>query len=570
MCLLKKIKVNLFFCVVLLLSFGELNAQEKRELPSKFRFVDVDKNDTISLEELKQSIRSVFADTTSSHQLKSVLNALSLVLNPNTNEVEWWTVDHRLLNFMLNDSTFNYALALSDSSFIKKPVQGGIKILTTKKKWNGDVEYYRDGVLVFTDKKFDRMQAEMDSAAARGDEIVDPREKFFYVSGAVTGIGQTYSSLKTDNMGDGAFARSTEPQYLSLITMSVDIIPWSNCNINLSPEVAVGNGLGNGAGMAAYPNALFGFPQQLPYFARAQIQQKFEMKASESRKLQSLTILAGRYIIQEAFDVNPYANDPRHDFLNFMHNMQGAWDASTTAYGWTYGGALNLSFKHSLFNFALASVDEEAGGDLVDKNFRNAYSLNAQFVQNFMINGRVGAIRVFGFFNRAKTGSYSNYGVDSSGLATFEDLRHYQGKFGGYIDANYLLPKGVGAFARVSWNNGKTESWGYTQSDFSVNAGLVCNPKIFFNHNDMFGVTASYNTISMGHRKFLEAGGGNFMVANNGILDFGAELVFETFYSFNLVKELYITPDYQFVMNPGYDQTRGNTHVFAVRFNADF
>lgn len=564
-------KLQYILVCVLLIVIGDVFAQANVGVPSKYQFIDTDKNDTITIAELQFQIQNTFSNPNSSKELKSLLNSLALVSNKNTGIVEFWNIEVRTEDFLLaNDSTYNYAWTIIDSTKAKAPIKGGIVVLRVEKKLNGDIEYYKGDVLVFTEYKADKIAAEKESALDAGGEAPDPRENFFNVSGAVTGIGQNYSKLKTERVGDGALAQKGELQLLSLITLSTDFTLWKGSNINLSPEVAVGNGVGDGAGLASYPNALFGFPQQKPYLVRAQIQQKFDMPNRAEKKLQSITLSAGRIVIQEMFDVNPYANDPRHDFLNFMHNMQGAWDASTTAYGYAHGAAFNLTFPTSMFNFAAVTVNEEAGGPTVDKNYRNGYSLNAQFVQNFSFKGKEGAVRFFVFMNRAKTGLYDAYQLDSSGLANFEDIRDYRAKVGGYIDANYNLAKGVGLFARASWNDGKSESWGYTQADFSANAGLLCNPTFFAHNNDLFGVTASYNTISKGHQNYLAAGGGNFMIANNQLLEYAPEIVFEVFYSFNLVKDLFITPDYQFLMNPGYDASRGNTHVFALRVNADF
>ncbi len=125
-------------------------------------------------------------------------------------------------------------------------------------------------------------------------------------------------------------------------------------------------------------------------------------------------------------------------------------------------------------------------------------------------------------------------------------------------------------FARVSWNDGKTESWGYSQADFSANVGITMKPKFFINNNDLFGLCASYTTISKGQQKYLTDGGSNFMIGNNGLEKYAPEIVIETFYSFNLVKNLFISPNYQFIMNPGYENLRGNTHVYGIRVNLDF
>ena len=48
------------------------------------------------------------------------------------------------------------------------------------------------------------------------------------------------------------------------------------------------------------------------------------------------------------------------------------------------------------------------------------------------------------------------------------------------------------------------------------------------------------------------------------------EGIVEAFYSFNLFKALWLSADYQFLVNPGFNADRGPVHIFGGRVHAEF
>ncbi|WP_345334442.1 carbohydrate porin [Mucilaginibacter defluvii] len=52
---------------------------------------------------------------------------------------------------------------------------------------------------------------------------------------------------------------------------------------------------------------------------------------------------------------------------------------------------------------------------------------------------------------------------------------------------------------------------------------------------------------------------------------YGTELIAGLYYKLNAYQhEFYISPDYQFVMNPAYNKDRGPVNVFAIKAHAEF
>ena len=72
------------------------------------------------------------------------------------------------------------------------------------------------------------------------------------------------------------------------------------------------------------------------------------------------------------------------------------------------------------------------------------------------------------------------------------------------------------------------------------------------------------NGISSDHRHFLAAGGYGFIIGD-GQLNYGNEIIIETYYNAKLTSFFWLTFDYQFVNNPAYNKVRGPVHVFGIR-----
>jgi len=82
--------------------------------------------------------------------------------------------------------------------------------------------------------------------------------------------------------------------------------------------------------------------------------------------------------------------------------MLSGWDASTTAYGYSYGIASSLVFRRSSLNFAAVTVNRDPGGAVTDWNIEKAHSFNLQYAQQYNLFNKLGTIRFLGFYNSAK------------------------------------------------------------------------------------------------------------------------------------------------------------------------
>jgi carbohydrate-selective porin OprB len=142
-------------------------------------------------------------------------------------------------------------------------------------------------------------------------------------------------------------------------------------------------------------------------------------------------------------------------------------------------------------------------------------------------------------------------------------------KFGVGINIEQEISKHIGMFGRLGWNDGKYVSWAFTEVDKTANLGFSFKELFRNRPNDVVGFATSVNGISKEHQEFLKAGGYGFIIGD-GNLNYDLEHIIETYYSTKLNKFLWLSFDYQFVINPGYNKDRGPVHVFGLRGHVEF
>lgn len=385
------------------------------------------------------------------------------------------------------------------------------------------------------------------------------------IGGQITSMYQHQSRLRATYNGPVSLRKEGDDQVLTTTTLNFIFTFGRYGELVVSPESQLGNGIGNGKGLGAYSNAMYGYPQVRPYILRAHY--RYHIYGKKNGLFKEYQLTAGRYVLQEMFDMNPYAGDPKKDFMNFSHTMLNAWDAAATAYGYTHGLAQALKFRHAAVYLSLNTHNEEAGGNKTDWDVLHAYTLNLQYVKDFKLWGQSGKVRLLGFYNRYQGGDFRHYITDATTHeAHFDSIAHDATKLGGGIDIHYRLTNNSGFFWRYSYNDGLYEDFGYTQCSQSINAGILLKLKIIGRPKDKIGVSGSYNTISYLQQQYLQDGGVGFMTGD-GDLSYAPESTFEVFYAVNFLNHIYLTADYQYIVNIAYNSQRGNAHFLGARLN---
>jgi carbohydrate-selective porin OprB len=142
-------------------------------------------------------------------------------------------------------------------------------------------------------------------------------------------------------------------------------------------------------------------------------------------------------------------------------------------------------------------------------------------------------------------------------------------KYGLGINLEQAITNDLGFFLRAMQADGKTETLAFTETDASLGAGFSLKGSAWQRPKDTLGLGYIRNTLSDERRRYLAAGGISFFLGD-GKLNYQPEQVFETYYSANVWKDLYVTADYQRMLNPGYNSDRGVVNFAALRFHVEF
>jgi high affinity Mn2+ porin len=406
----------------------------------------------------------------------------------------------------------------------------------------------------------------------------------------LTVIGQKHSGFPSPYKGENSLADSVEPAAVSLTsTLFLGRKLWKGAAIYVDPEVAGGKGLSFATGVAGALNGetyRVGATEPQVFIARAYVQQHIPLgnteyeyvpgdlnQVAERIPTERITISAGKFAISDFFDFNSFSKDPRTQFFNWSIWANGAWDYPADTRGYTYGIVAELIKPSWAIRLSSVAVPRIANYHLMEYKIPDAHSETLEFEHKISINKRNGDVRLIVSNTRSRAPSYED-GINA--LATNNNFlldvisgdaenKSYGGKkFGLGFNIEQELTNEIGFFSRIGWNDGKYVSWAFTEIDQTFTAGLSIKGSWWNRSEDNFGIAVANNGISSGHRDFLKGGGYGFIIGD-GNLNYGHETIFETYYNAKLLKFLWLSFDYQFVKNPGYNKDRGPVHVFGLR-----
>jgi hypothetical protein len=141
-------------------------------------------------------------------------------------------------------------------------------------------------------------------------------------------------------------------------------------------------------------------------------------------------------------------------------------------------------------------------------------------------------------------------------------------KYGFGANLEQPMNNWLSAFARFGWDEGRHESFVYTEVNQTVSLGAVAHGKAWKRKFDRAGAAFVSNAISGDHRRYLQLGGIGFLLGD-GNLTYGREKIEEYFYTGHLWRGAFLSFDLQRVNNPGYNQARGPTIIPGLRFHVE-
>jgi high affinity Mn2+ porin len=109
----------------------------------------------------------------------------------------------------------------------------------------------------------------------------------------------------------------------------------------------------------------------------------------------------------------------------------------------------------------------------------------------------------------------------------------------------------------------------YTDANWTASLGVSVSGAAWHRPNDSAGFAFAASGASASAQQFLKAGGVDIL-DGDGTLTYGSEKVTEAYYSFPVGRNVYATPDFEFVSNPAFNRSRGPVPVAGVRLHWQF
>lgn len=404
----------------------------------------------------------------------------------------------------------------------------------------------------------------------------------------LTGIGQGYPGFPASVQGPNSLPAGGEVRdTISGTAFLGRRLPWEGGELYFNPEFNQGLGLGDTRGIDGFPNGeaqKAGYETPDPNVARLFLRQTFGLggeqetfepdanQLGETVDISRVTVTAGKFAAPDIFDNNRYAHDPRGDFFNWSIWESGTWDYPADQKGYTGGLAVELNEK----DWALR------GGWFLEPTVANERDLDTRFWKHFGAVteletrhqwwGEPGVLRALVFANRADMGSLQQAVDLAQATGTPADIaavRTDRWKVGFALNLEQSLTDDLGLFSRLSWNDGRTEGWAFTDVDQSFVLGLSLKGASWGRAKDTVGLAGVANGLSHPAQLFF-ANGGVGILAGDGSLDYAPEGIIETYYSYSVIDPVALTFDYQLVANPAFNQERGPVHIFALRAHVQF
>ncbi len=440
-----------------------------------------------------------------------------------------------------------------------------------------------------------------DPVSASSDAGADSESMFphfkstrYWLSGQANFVFQTHPDFHADYSGPHSLSPNYDKATSRVMTLYTGVRLNNSTELLVDIEEAGGQALSAGFGLAGNTdldivrNPLL---SKNPYLGRGMIHKVFALSKDKVENQRSylslfdelpqrrLEIRFGKFSMPDFFDINSVGSDTHFQFLNWSVDNNGSYDYAADTRGYTVGVVADYEDRNWGFRFAEALMPKIANGiDLVWRPWQ-VHAENWEYeLRHGVIPKKSGVVRLLAYTNYANMGIYRDANAlyiaqHQKGLVTVPDITdhpwHITRKYGFGINLEQNLMRNVTAYARCGWDNGKTESFAYTEIDLTFNQGLGFNGALWHRKQDRAGIAFVTNGIKKDHQVYLADGGLGFLLGDGG-LRYGRENIVESYYTVHVWRGIYIAPGVQHIDNPGYNRDRGPVVVPTLRAHVEF
>jgi hypothetical protein len=416
-----------------------------------------------------------------------------------------------------------------------------------------------------------------------------PETDRWWISGQANFISQWHPSFHSPYQGPRSLPPQAQDATSRVLTLFTGVRLTNTVELLCDVQETGGHGIGEAVGLGGVTNLdIVRNPDlsKAPYIARLMWHQIIPLghrKIENSRSPLSLfsslperrlEIRFGKFSMADFFDLNTYGTDTSFQFMNWTVDNNGAYDYAADTRGFTFAAMIEYHDRRWAARFAEALMPKVANGIHLDTDLSRAHSENFEFeLHGMVMRHQEGVIRFLAFVNHANMGSYRE-AVDNflAGLTPKPDITAHPLrttlKYGFGVNFDQPLNSWMGVFGRWGWDEGRHESFAYTEVDQTVELGAGASGRRWQRKFDRAGFAFVSNGISRGHQEYLRLGGTGFLLGD-GRLIYGRENIIESYYTLHVWRGIYPSLGVQHINNPGYNRDRGPVIVPTLRLHVE-
>ncbi|HKT45988.1 MAG TPA: carbohydrate porin, partial [Candidatus Acidoferrales bacterium] len=384
-----------------------------------------------------------------------------------------------------------------------------------------------------------------------------------WLSGQANFISQWHPSFTSPYQGPHSLPPEAQDATSRVLTLFTGLRLTSTSEILCDVQETGGHGIGEAFGLAGFTNLdVVRNPtlSKAPYIARLMYHQIIPLSKTTTDTQRGpyllfpklperrLEIRFGKFSLPDFFDLNTYGSDQNFQFMNWTIDNNGAWDYAADTRGYTFGAMIEYDDRHWSLRFAEALMPKVANGVHLEADLSRARAENMEVeLRGTIIRRQQGTVRFLTFVNHANMGLYRE-AIENflSGRTPTPDITAHPlqttVKYGFTVNFEQPLTAWFGVFGRWGWNEGRHESFAYTEVDQTNLIGMGFNGSGWHRQFDRAGAAFVSNGISRDHQQYLALGGLGFLLGD-GRLTYGRENIVEGYYTVHLWRGIY----------PGFD-----------------
>jgi carbohydrate-selective porin OprB len=417
-----------------------------------------------------------------------------------------------------------------------------------------------------------------------------PESDRIWLSGQANFISQWHPAFHSPYQGRNSLSPEAQDASSRVLTLFTGLRLTQTSELLCDVQETGGHGIGEALGLAGFTNLdVVRNPtlSKAPYIANLiwhQIIPLSKQTTPSDRTRSSLfsqlperrlEIRFGKMGLVDYFDQNSYGTDSNFQFMNWTVDNNGAFDYAADTRGFTYAAFLEYHAPRIVLRFAEALMPKVANGIHLDADLARAHAENAEVeLHRTVLPRREGILRLLAYVNHANMGSYRQ-AIENfqAGLTPVPEITAHPLqttiKYGFGVNLEQPLNDWLGVFARWGWNEGRHESFAYTEDDETALVGVGASGKRWNRRFDRAGLAYVSNGISRDHQQYLALGGLGFLLGD-GRLNYARENILETYYTLHVWRGAYPSFGFQYVDHPGYNRDRGPVFVPTLRLHLEF